>query len=208
MADTEQEHPTGTEPEGSDALIAIPARACREIKQLGFYLDQMVNNLQQVNGQLRGSANSIPGVLSQLKEITRMTEAATFKVLDQAEALGRDGRHVSELITKAAAASAAGGTETVIAHLGDAQGLVAGFSDRALEIISALEFQDLTAQKLQWAFEVLAEVASRLEQIHLLVDVAQPVHTGMPPPPQIASSPEEAKAGQDLVDDLLKGFSS
>ena len=55
------------------------------------------------------------------------------------------------------------------APLAEVQALVERGNGRLMAIMSALAFQDLTAQKIQRAFEVLEEVNIRLGKIHHLV---------------------------------------
>jgi chemotaxis regulatin CheY-phosphate phosphatase CheZ len=85
------------------------------------------------------------------------------------------------------------------------QTLVERGNGRLMAIMSALAFQDLTAQKIQRAFEVLEEVNIRLGKIHHLVSFG----AEEPPPAQgPADEPEPAdgQSGQDLADEILRRF--
>ena len=97
-----------------------------------------------------------------------MTEAATVRVLEEVEALLDEGQARSLLIAQAQGASADRDAPEA-APLAEAQALVERGNGRLMAIMSALAFQDLTAQKIQRAFEVLEEVNIRLGKIHHLV---------------------------------------
>jgi hypothetical protein len=77
--------------------------------------------------------------------------------------------------------------------------LIERANGRAMEIMSALEFQDLTAQKVQRTFAVLEEVLVRLAKIQRLVDAGD---VPAAPPRPVTSTPD-GKTGQRLADELL-----
>lgn len=187
-----------------ERLIAVPAQTRVEIGELGYYLEQTVRSLREVNTHLRGSSETMPSVLHELRTIHSITEAATVRVLEETEALVDDGRQAVALLGDAERAVAEGASGPATACLVGARGLVAGASDRAMAIMSALEFQDLTSQRVQRLFGVLEEVIRRLAKIQSLVDLGREVDGEAEPPPSV---PEPAgKSGQDLADELLKGF--
>jgi chemotaxis regulatin CheY-phosphate phosphatase CheZ len=190
-----------------DRLIAVPAQTREEIGELGFYLEQTVRSLREVNTHLRGSSETMPSVLHELHTINSMTEAATVRVLEETEALVEGGQNAAALLSEAERAVADGAREVATERLVEARKLVAGANDRALAIMSALEFQDLTSQRVQRLFSVLEEVARRLARIQSLVDLGRDVD-GDPEPPAEPETPAVAagKSGQALVDELLKAF--
>ena len=104
MADMTQHDgpPAGADTGTESGFTTIPIRARDEIGQLAFYLEQVRQNLLTVN-HLSGSSRTMPGVLRDLKDIVRMTEAATVRVLEEAEALLDEGQACSSLIAQAQA---------------------------------------------------------------------------------------------------------
>lgn len=187
-------------------FIAVPARTRDEIGQLAYYIEQMLNNLREVNAHAQGSSETMPGVLHELRDVVKMTEAATVKVLEETEALVEDGKAASRLIAEARREAAAGSVDRIGAPLEKVQALVDTANERALTIMCALEFQDLTSQKVQRAFGVLEEVAARLARIQALVDLGQEVEARAVAVPAPMPAEPGAKSGQDLVDELLRGF--
>ena len=189
-----------------ERLIAVPAQTRVEIGELGSYLEQTVRSLREVSAHLHGSSETMPGVLHELRTINSMTEAATVRVLEETEALVDDGRQAVALLGDAERAVAAGAPQPATECLAGVRGLVAGASDRAFAIMSALEFQDLTSQRVERLFGVLEEVLRRLAKIRSLVDRGHDVN-GEPEPPAMLVNPATAgKSGQALADELLEGF--
>jgi chemotaxis regulatin CheY-phosphate phosphatase CheZ len=187
-------------------LITVPAQARLEIGELASYLERALTNLKAVDGHLRDSSQTMPDVLDVLRDINRMTEKATVTVLEQTEALVEDGRTAAALIK--AAHAAVGEASDLAARLGEVEAVVARSNERALTIMSALEFQDLTSQKVQWAFTVLETVVARMRTIQSLVFGGP---SGAAPPPAAPPAATDPTAGatasaQDLADELLRGF--
>lgn len=185
-------------------FVSIPARARDEIGELAFYLDQVRQNLLTVNAHISGSSRTMPSVLRDLKDIVKLTEVATVRVLEEAEALLDEGHAAAAALAEAKAA--AGDDAAIAEPLGRVQALAEQANGRVLAIMSALEFQDLTSQKIHRAFEVLEEVATRLGKIHGLVWLG-----GEAPASADESAGEDAgraegKSGQDLADEILLRF--
>jgi chemotaxis regulatin CheY-phosphate phosphatase CheZ len=195
----DRSHP-GPADEATD-FIAVPARTRTAVGELAYYLEHAMRNLREVNEHLHGSADTMPGVFRELHEIVAMTEAATVRVLEETEALVDEGQQVATLIAQAAREVPAPSAALV-----EADGLVARANDRAMAIMQALEFQDLTAQKIQRAFTVLEEVAVRLGKIQILVDLGQALGPAEAPRRPPAAAAPAGKSGQDLADALLLEF--
>jgi chemotaxis regulatin CheY-phosphate phosphatase CheZ len=186
-----------------DGLVAIPVRAREEIGELAFYLEQALRHLREVDSHLRDSSQTVPDVLDVLREINRMTEAAAVRVLEEAEALVEDGSQATALL---ADIRRDGGTADP--RLGKLDALVARSAERSMAIMGALEFQDLTAQKVHRALTVLGEVVERLRRVQGLV-FREPMPFAPPDPAPAAPAHLDGvpgKSGQALADELLESF--
>lgn len=208
MGDSTDNKPPAQGPERTPParFVAIPLRARDEIGELAFYLGQVRQNLLEVNAHLTGSSRTMPRVLHDLKEIVQMTEQATVRVLEEAEALLEEGQALSGLIAEAQRAGGGQAGSDITRPLSEVQGLVERGNDRVLAIMSALEFQDLTSQKIQRAFEVLEEVATRLGKIHALVSLGEEVQPASGEPHREESVRSDGKSAQDLADEILLRF--
>lgn len=188
----------------SERFIAVPVRARDEIGELTYFLEQGLRNIHDITEHLRGSSDTMPGVLEDLRDVVRMTEAATVRVLEEAEALVDDSRTAARLIADVSTKARAGDAAAVAEPMRALDALVERSNARAMEIMSALEFQDLTSQKVERTFVVLQEVLVRLGKIQRLVDGPD---TGAPVPAVGVRRPDDGKAGQRLADELLLNFS-
>ena len=188
-----------------DRFITVPIEARDEIGQLTFYLEQGLRNLRDITEHLRGSSVTMPSVLDDLRDVVRMTEAATVRVLEQAEALVEDGQAAARLLADVHAKVSATDQERLAEPMRELGALVERSNTRAMEIMSALEFQDLTSQKVQRTFGVLEEVLLRLGKIQQLV---APEGDASPAPagPKVAPIVDDSRAGQRLADELLGRF--
>jgi chemotaxis regulatin CheY-phosphate phosphatase CheZ len=184
-------------------FILVPAIARDEIGQLTFYLEQGLRSLRDIAEHLRGSSGTMPSVLDDLKEVVKMTEAATVRVLEETEALVDEARAATKLLTEVTTQARAAGVEILTEPMTEIETLVERSHTRAMAIMSALEFQDLTTQKVQRTFNVLEEVLLRLGKIRKLVDNGD--HPLAPPKPVSASAPNGVDA-QSLADELLMNF--
>ena len=189
--------------EPREGFVSVPVRARDEIGELAYYLEPVRRNLLDVNAHVTGSSRTMPAGLHHLRDIVQMTEKATLQVLEQTEALLEESQAVLGLIAGACRAAQGDGAATIGSALGAMQALVQKSNDRAMAIMAALEFQDLTSQKIQRAFEVLEEVSTRLQKIHGLVTPGQEGQAAPAPIPAAGPVEAESKSGQDLADELL-----
>jgi chemotaxis regulatin CheY-phosphate phosphatase CheZ len=109
-------------------------------------------------------------VLDELRDVMRITEAATQRMLDETEALVDDGHSASRLLADMRRKTAGPGAEGFSEPIRELGMLVDRANDRAMEIMAALEYQDLATQKVQRTFDVLEEVLVRLATIQRLVE--------------------------------------
>lgn len=191
------------------SFVTIPSSARDAVGELARYLDHVRRNLLEVNVHLTGSTRTVPTVLHELRDIVQMTERATVRVLEETEALLDEGRTVSTLLAQARAGTGSRGEDggrRDAEPLSEIQVLVERGTMRSLDIMTALNFQDITTQKIQRAFEVLEEVVTRLGKIRLLMALGDETPPPPPAPGLEAAEPAGLKSGQDLADEILQRF--
>lgn len=209
LESTERMHITRAagEPSASVPYVSVLERARDEVGALTYYLEQTLQKLREVNQHLEGSARDVPSVLHDLREIVRMTEAGTVTVLEETEALMDEGQAAGRLVAEIQKCLRQGQVADGETRLDELQALIRSGDTRITTIMSALQFQDLTSQKIQGAFDVLEEVMVRLARIRTLLDAGReaPAATaGQNGSPH--RQPSEQKSGQALADELLRGF--
>lgn len=185
-------------------FITVPVEARDEIGQLTYYLEQGLRNLRDITEHLQGSSVTMPSVLDDLKDVVRMTEKAAVRMLEQAEALVEDGNTATKLLADVNAKVTGEQAAPLAEPLRELGALVDRSNGRAMEIMSALEFQDLTSQKVQRTFGVLEEVLLRLGKIQQLVATDAPPKPAPAPARSVIS--DDSADGQRLADELLSRF--
>lgn len=190
-------------------LVTVKARGA--IGELAAYINHTIRNLQHLDPTVKGSSREIPKVAQQLAEVIQTTEDATNRVLEQAEHLLEEGAKVEAGLSRAA---------EILRHVPAAQALPGGLKwlddlkeiqrhaqGRAMDIMAAMEFQDLTTQKIQKLITLVAEVESRLLQLLVLFRL-EDAAGGKDADPilETCATNEAALCNQDLVDALLRTF--
>lgn len=146
-------------------LVSIKAKD--EIGQLAYYINQTLLNLQQLDPAVKGSSGQIPKASSQLSDVVRTTEAATLKVLDETEKIMEEQERATRELERVKVWLVAEhgdlpGLDPAIASLDTVGTLHRTALDRAMAIIAAMEFQDLTTQKIEKTLALMSEVTRRL----------------------------------------------
>ena len=151
----------------------VSIKAKDEIGQLAYYINQTLQNLQQLDPAVKGSSREIPKASSQLFEVVRTTEAATLKVLDETERIleeqERTAKEIHKLQTLIRSQQDGSSEDIEITQsLETVVTLNQSTLDRAMAIIGAMEFQDLTTQKIETTLHLMEEVARRLVSLLFL----------------------------------------
>ncbi len=190
-------------------MVNIKARGV--IGELAAYINQTLQNLQHLDPTVKGSSREIPKVAKHLAEIIQTTEEATNRVLEQTEHLIEEQARVEQGLSRAAEmlrhvplrADCLKGLEELKEVQRRSQG-------RAMDIMSAMEFQDLTTQKIQKMITLVADVEDRLLQLLVLFRIEEAAESGKAPDPilETCARNESALCDQDLVDQLLHEFQS
>jgi chemotaxis protein CheZ len=153
-------------------------------------------------------------VAKHLAEIIQTTEEATNRVLEQAEHLVEEQAKVAQGLSRVVEmlrhASDGPRLQECLDGLEEIKGIQCRTQDRTMDIISAMEFQDLTTQKIQRLIGLVAEVESRLLRLLVLFRIEEAAGGGRSPDPILerCAQTQSALCDQDLVDQLLREFQS
>jgi chemotaxis regulatin CheY-phosphate phosphatase CheZ len=152
-------------------LVSIKAKD--EIGQLAYYINQTIQNLQQLDPTVKGPSRQIPKASSELCDVVRTTEVAALKVLDETEKIFEEQELVAREIENLkrlvhCEPSGGDGAERVVNAFDTVAALNRSTLDRAMAIIGAMEFQDLTTQKIETIVGLMGEVARRLVSLLFL----------------------------------------
>jgi chemotaxis regulatin CheY-phosphate phosphatase CheZ len=190
----------------------VNVRARGIVGELAVYINQTIHNLRSLNPTVRTSSMEIPKVAKHLAEIIQTTEEATNRVLEQTEYLVEEQTKVEQQLSRMGEMLRHLGVAERLAEplrcLDEAKELQRRSQGRAMDIMAAMEFQDLTTQKIQKLIGLVAEVESRLLQLLVMFRIEDAAAEGREPDPivQTCATDEAALGQQDLVDELLKQF--
>lgn len=155
-------------------LVAVQAKG--EIGRLASFINQTMRNLQELDPAVGGSSRRLPQMSGQLSEVVKTTEQASMRVLNEIEQIVEEQMAVEEglrrlatlLETERERDPQRGATmqtlEEVQVRHSRAQG-------RAMEIMSAMEFQDITAQRIKKSMALITEVENRLLRLLVLFNI-------------------------------------
>jgi chemotaxis regulatin CheY-phosphate phosphatase CheZ len=172
--------------------------------QLSQSLNRMLELLQTMVSTIRPpSANTLPTVTETLSGIAQATEHAALRVLDEAEAIQGDQVRLNAALERLRTKLPAKDTEAA-AVWAEAAACSNALSARALKIMSAMEFQDLTAQHIGRTLSSIEDVRERLRNVLSLFDVriqevAEEAASPIGPPRALGTD----HGGQALADQLL-----
>jgi chemotaxis regulatin CheY-phosphate phosphatase CheZ len=148
-----------------------PLNAAEVLDQLSGALSRMLELLHTMVSTIRPpSANMLPTVSETLSGIAQATEHAALRVLDEAEALQDDQARLTGALDRLRARLPAQDTEAA-ATWAEAAACSTALSARALKIMAAMEFQDLTAQHIDKTVRCIEDVRTRLRAVLQLFDV-------------------------------------
>src|SRR5690606_3724542 len=138
-------------------LAVSPVDLPRILLRAHAEISQVLESLRRSRGILeRTTMERVQRTQSKLHEVTSATEDATIGMLD---GLDRSLALVDRLDEDAAS----GAAEDAAAHRAELR-------DRLHGLITALQFQDITAQQLQYASAVLEDLEGRMAAVAALID--------------------------------------
>jgi chemotaxis regulatin CheY-phosphate phosphatase CheZ len=136
-----------------------------EITALAEQVNNLAESIRELYQPLADSRDKVPQATNQLDRISQQTEDATNEVLDRIEAIARREEQIlNEAATCGSAISdkRAGKAEQSLEQIK----LMAGKNlDDVYTIMGTLQFQDITAQQMEYAAAILEDVESKLQTI-------------------------------------------
>jgi chemotaxis regulatin CheY-phosphate phosphatase CheZ len=166
-----------------------------EISELLKLIMETKQRVDEIEPTIATSNQHIPNVLNTLESVTETTEDATFTLMENADALNNyyqefveEINDLEDLIYKKDVASIVRKIEHMEKSMEEADSM--GFN-----ILQALEFQDITEQKLRKVISSISDIGARLGAILGFIKLKQDQD------PTVADD-----ASQDDIDKLLAEF--
>jgi chemotaxis protein CheZ len=181
-----------------------------ELGELTRYIENTMRQLRCVEAPVEETTAQLPQASAHLSDLAKLTEEGTHRVMELTEELqdnrSRIAKSIGELATLLS--SSPGGTQAD--RLAVIRGLLSADDKRLMDIMTALSFQDLVAQRIKKIITILDDVEHKLLQ---MVVVFGAKHNGAPDAngkaDQMLKELEASRSTalkQDLVDDILGEF--
>lgn len=155
-------------------LVQVEARG--EVGQLARYINQTMRNLQQLDPEVGSSSRRLPQMTGQLSEVVKTTEQASLRVLDEIDQIVEEQAAMDQEMQLLAALLEEewGGDdrrEAALQMLRRLEELHGRAQGRALKIMAAMDFQDITTQRIQKSMAQLTEIQDRLLRLLVLFNI-------------------------------------
>lgn len=190
------------------------AKLYEELGELARFIDTTVRTLSQFSAPVSSTTEQLPQALTHLTDLKLLTEQGTHEVMKQVEAMQdnrmRMGAALKELSQRLQAGN--GNAAPFEARVHTLAAALEADDKRLIDIMTALSFQDLVAQRVNKLATILSEVEHKLLQ---LVVVFGPYHkqvTARQDPGKASEMLKQLEASkstamnQDLADEILKQF--
>lgn len=196
-------------------LVKVEARG--EVGQLARYINQTMRNLQQLDPTVGTTSRRLPQMTGQLSEVVRTTEQASLRVLDEIDQIVEEQAAMGEQMQQLAALLEQGCVsddrrEGALQMLSGLQELHGRAQGRALKIMGAMDFQDITTQRIQKSMALITEIHDRLLRLLVLFNIPPEERDGADVEGKWQALSEFATASaskamdQEMVDRLLAEF--
>ena len=182
-----------------------------ELGELARYLDTAMRKISEVGAPMVAGSAQLPQATVHLLDLNKMTEEGTLEVMRLTEIIQENrARAVKELAAVISTLEAVDCT-TLAARLGKTAQELAQDDKHLMDIMTALSFQDLVAQRVKKLVNIVEDVQCKLVELVVVFGLKQ----------EGAASGTQGKAGemlrqleaskstaikQDLADELLSEF--
>lgn len=136
-----------------------------ELGALARFVDNAMKAISAVSPQIVSSSAQLPAAASHLSDLSKMTEDGTLEVMRLTEMIqdhhGQIAKDLSAIIEILRAMDCA----TLVGRLGNVTSVLAQDGKCLTEIMTALSFQDLVAQRVKKLVAILGEVQGKLMEL-------------------------------------------
>jgi chemotaxis protein CheZ len=181
-----------------------------ELGELTRYIENTMRQLRCVEAPVEETTAQLPQASAHLSDLAKLTEEGTHRVMELTEELQDNRRRIMKSVGELATLlpSSPGGTQAD--RLEVITGLLSADDKRLMDIMTALSFQDLVAQRIKKIITILDDVEHKLLQMVVVFGAKQ---NGAPDTngkaDQMLKELEASRSTalkQDLVDDILGQF--
>ena len=182
-----------------------------QLGELARFVETALRTLNQASMPIADSTSDLPAVASHLADLNRMTEEGTLEVMRLTDIIQEShGRTLKELLAIGETLSAFDCT-TLAKRVQDAAGNLKQDEQRFMEIMTALSFQDLVAQRVKKLVMILNDVQDKLMKLVVVFGPKTDADSGGggDKSQEMLKQLEESKSmsmKQDVADEILAQY--
>ena len=182
-----------------------------ELGELARYLDSAMRKMAEVGAPMVANSAQLPQATAHLLDLNKMTEDGTLEVMRLAEIIQDNRARAAKELAMVVSTLDAVDCRTLAARLGKTVQELAQDDKHLMDIMTALSFQDLVAQRVKKLVTIIEDVQCKLVELVVVFGLKQE-----------STAPEtQGKAGemlrqleaskstaikQELADELLSEF--
>jgi chemotaxis protein CheZ len=182
-----------------------------ELGELARYIDTAMRKMADVGSPMVVGSAQLPQAAAHLLDLNKMTEEGTMEVMRLAEIIQDNRARAAKELAAMVSTLEAVDCHTLAARLGKTSSELAQDDKHLMDIMTALSFQDLVAQRVKKLVTIIEDVQCKLVELVVVFGRKQ---EGAPPETlgkagEMLKQLEASKSTaikQDLADELLSEF--
>lgn len=182
-----------------------------ELGELARYLETAMRKVAEVGAPIAVNSGQLPQAAAHLLDLNKMTEEGTLEVMRLTEIIQDNHARAAKELAAVVSTLEAVDCQKLAARLGKTAQELAQDDKHLMDIMTALSFQDLVAQRVKKLVTILEDVQGKLVELVVVFGLKQ---EGLAPEAQgkadeMLRQLEASKSTaikQDLADELLSEF--
>jgi chemotaxis protein CheZ len=136
-----------------------------ELSALARFVDNAKNAISAVSPQIMSSSAQLPTAASHLSDLSKITEDGTLEVMRLTEMMQDNHGQIAKDLSAVVEVLRAMDCVDLAGRLGNVTSVLAQDGKHLTEIMTALSFQDLVAQRVKKLVAILDEVQGKLMEL-------------------------------------------
>lgn len=182
-----------------------------ELGELARYLETAMRKMSEIGAPMLANSAQLPQASAHLLDLNKMTEEGTLEVMRLTEIIQDNRARAAKELAAVVSTLEAVDCQKLVARLGKTTNELAQDDKHLMDIMTALSFQDLVAQRVKKLVTIIEDVQCKLVELVVVFGLKQ----GDTPPEAQGKAGEMLKQleaskstaiKQDLADELLSEF--
>lgn len=196
-----------------DYARMVNGRLYGELGGVVKHLNDMLKAIESVKAPIHSTVQDLPEAVHQLDDVTRLTEEGTHRVLEHAEQVLSHRDQIANRVDalEKAVSENFPSRENLKEQTRAIHGMLEEDKKVLMDLVGALEFQDLAGQRLKKMEAALQEIQARILQLVVVFGLTLQGEAITSDKREVLNELQEASAkherlNQGLVDNILKEF--